>query len=184
MFFLSKISSNYSNKKITININIQTFRMEFPRQLGRSISLTSSEESGSTINPYAGYICQDPKIKINMPNYIEMPDNSLEIKLTDSESIRASNSLRRGLYMLRVLSNVSDPELTEWTHSLKIIIESLDIIRAKTTQTISSTTRWKNILQYISRSRRFITWIKIMKSLSYINLINLAKKLIRIIFEN
>jgi hypothetical protein len=144
--------------------------MEYRRTLGKSMSFTSSEASSSSsgtfqTEPYKGYILQDPSIKLALPvfniisNYDRIIGNNTkawEINLI---------SLRRGLLLLRVLAQLNDPGNLEWISVIKIIKTSIEALNSNTNHVVNSTTRWSNISQYLTRSRRFITWLKISKSL-------------------
>ena len=143
--------------------------MLFPRKVRSAISFTSSEGSGLPINPYAGYICQDPSIKMEIPSLVILPPCEMQIIMNCVMKTRLLNTLRRGLILIRVLSNLNDPEITEWVHAIKVVTDTLDKIRTRTSVMIHSIDRWKNILCYITRSRRFVTWHKIMRHLGLLS---------------
>ena len=144
--------------------------MEFKRTLGKSISFTSSEasyESSGTFptEPYRNYILQDPSIKLDLPP-LNIWDHNSEIKGNNSESWNINLiSLRRGLLLLRVLAQLNDPGNLEWISVIKIVKTSIEALNSNTNDVINSLSRWSNISQHITRSRRFITWLKVMRSL-------------------
>jgi hypothetical protein len=141
--------------------------MEYRRKLGTALSFSSSDESGQfPTEPYKDYILQDPQINIEIPKFILC----IEFEAIKGNKSKAWEinliSLRRGLLLLRVLAQLNDPGNLEWISVLKIIKTSVESLKTNTKDEISSIARWANITQYASRSRRFVTWIKIMKSLN------------------
>jgi hypothetical protein len=141
--------------------------MEFRRKIGTALNFSSSDESDQfPTEPYKDCILQDPRITIEIPNFIQS---------AEFEPVRGNNSksweinlisLRRGLLLLRVLAQLNDPGNLEWISVLKIIKTAVESLKCSTTNQISSISRWANITQYATRSRRFVTWIKVMKSLN------------------
>jgi hypothetical protein len=75
-------------------------------------------------------------------------------------------SLRRGLLLLKVLAQLNDPGNLEWISVLKIIKTAIESLGSNSKNEVLSRTRWSNITQYATRSRRFVRWVKIMQSLS------------------
>ena len=141
--------------------------MEFRRNVGASLDFSSSEESGQfPLEPYKDCILQDPQIKIQLPNFTQCTE-FVPIKGNNSKSWDINLiSLRRGLLLLRVLAQLNDPGNLEWISVLKIIKTAIESLKSNSKDEVSSTARWGNITQYATRSRRFITWIKIAKSLN------------------
>ena len=144
--------------------------MEFRRAIGKSVSFTSSEASSSSsgtfqTEPYRNYILQDPSIKLEIPGF-NVIANYEKIIGNDTKAWEINLiSLRRGLLLLRVLAQLNDPGNLEWIAVIKIIKTSIEALNSNTNQMVNSTTRWANISQYLTRSRRFITWLKISRSL-------------------
>ena len=141
--------------------------MKYGRKLGPSLSFSSSASSGTfNRNPYKNIVLQDPQLKIEIPIYLIIDDYT---PITGNNSDAWNNaliSLRRGLLLLKTLSLLNDPRLLEWKAVLKVISDSVTILKSNTRLDMTSQTRWANIHQYLSRSRRFISWIKIMKALN------------------
>lgn len=141
--------------------------MEYRRQLGKALSFSSSDESGEfQTEPYKDYILQDPQITLTIPKFI---------LISDFEPIKGNNSktweinlisLRRGLLLLRVLAQLNDPGNLEWISVLKIVKIAIESLKSNSKDDVSSMARWSNITQYATRSRRFVTWIKVMNSLN------------------
>jgi hypothetical protein len=139
--------------------------MEYPRKVGKIVSMSSSEESMREIYlSYEHLILQDPRIKLEFPTFVIIDCTSMKINFKPLGQI-FENSMRRGLALIRVMAHLNDPELSEWTHSIKVVSESLNNLSPLTKTPIQSSARWRHILQFISRSRRFVTWIKIMRQL-------------------
>jgi hypothetical protein len=142
--------------------------MEYRRNLGKAISFSSSEESYEfPTEPYKNCILQDPQIDIEIPVFITSkkfePIIGNDSKAWDINLI----SLRRGLLLLKVLAQLNDPGNLEWISVLKIVKTAVESLRANSRgKEVSSIARWANITQYATRSRRFVTWIKVMKSLN------------------
>lgn len=141
--------------------------MKYGRKIGPSMSFSSSGSSGTfNLSPYKNIVLQDPQLKTEIPIYLEINDyisiKGNKSRIWDSALI----SLRRGLLLLKTVSFLNDPRLLEWKAVLKVISDSIYILKQNTKCDMTSHTRWANINQYLSRSRRFITWIKIMKALN------------------
>jgi hypothetical protein len=144
------------------------FRMEYGRKVGNAISFSSSDESGEfPLEPYKDCILQDPQIKIEMPVFVV--SEKFEAIMGNNSKAWEINliSLRRGLLLLKVLAQLNDPGNLEWISVLKIIKTAVESLKENSIgKEVSSTARWANITQYATRSRRFVTWIKVMKSLN------------------
>ena len=142
--------------------------MEYRRNLGKAMSFSSSEESGDfPAEPYKDCILQDPQINIEIPNFII--SDKFEPIIGNSSKAWEINliSLRRGLLLLKVLAQLNDPGNLEWISVLKIVKTAIESLKANSKdKQVSSVERWANITQYATRSRRFVTWIKVMKSLN------------------
>ena len=141
--------------------------MKYGRNLGPSISFSSTSSSGTfNTRPHKYLALQDPRLNITIPIYLNIDDY---IPVTGNNSIAWDNaliSLRRGLLLLKTLSFLNDPRLLEWKAVLKIIAESVNVLKENARGDMTSHTRWANIHQYLSRTRRFMSWIKIMKALN------------------
>ena len=141
--------------------------MKFSRNIGPSLSFTSSEGS-STFNqtPNKYLALQDPRLGLEIPTYLLIKDYT-PIKGNNSKNFNNSLiSLRRGLLLLKTISFLNDPLLLEWKAVLKVITDSVSILKSNTKSDMTSHTRWSNISQYLSRTRRFVSWVKIMKALN------------------
>jgi hypothetical protein len=141
--------------------------MKFGRNIGPSLTFSSSEESG-TFNktPHKSLVLQDPLLKTEIPKYLLIKDYT---PVTGNNSATWDNALvtlRRGLLLLKTISFLNDPRLLEWKAVIKIIADSVIILKSNTKFDMTSHTRWSNILQYLSRTRRFVTWVKTMKALN------------------
>jgi hypothetical protein len=101
-----------------------------------------------------------------MPSYV-ITDKMEKIIFEDSD-ITSVNlvSLRRGIVFLKALAQITNPGFTEWSNIINIIGLSLKELRQKTNMGLNSSARWENIGIYLKRSRRVITWVKIMRALS------------------
>ena len=141
--------------------------MEYRRQLGNAVCFSSSDESGEfPTEPYKDCILQDPQITLVIPKFI-LSDDFEPIKGNNSDAWKINLiSLRRGLLLLKVLAQLNDPGNLEWISVLKIIKISLESLKSNSKNEVSSTARWSNITQYATRSRRFVTWIKVMQSMN------------------
>jgi hypothetical protein len=142
--------------------------MEYRRNLGNALSFSSSEESGEfSRDPYKDYILKDSQITIEMPVFTVATEFK-PISGNDSMAWKINLiSLRRGLLLLKMLAQLNDPGNLEWISVLKIVKTAVESLRANSIEKdVSSCARWGNISQYATRSRRFITWIKVMKSLN------------------
>ena len=141
--------------------------MKYGRNIGPSLSFSSSDSSGTfNLSPNKNIVLQDPQLKIEIPIYLVIDSY---IPIMGNNSIIWKNaliSLRRGLLLLKTISFLNDPRLLEWKAVLKVISDSIFILKQNTKGDMTSHTRWANINQYLSRSRRFISWIKIMKALN------------------
>ena len=157
--------------------------MEFRRKIGVALNFSSSEESLQfPIEPYKDCILQDPHINLELPKFTQCPEFE-PIKGNNSKSWDINLiSLRRGLLLLRVLAQLNDPGNLEWISVLKIIKTSIESLKGNSRDDVSSAARWGNITQYATRSRRFVTWYKVMKSLNILSgefpfILDHAKKL-------
>ena len=141
--------------------------MRFGRNLGKSLSFSSSENSEDfNRTPNINLVLQDPRLNIEMPIYFVIK-NYPSIKGNNSVEWESSLiSLRRGLLLLKTISFLNDPRKLEWLGVLKIIRDSVSVLKHNTRDDVTSAARWVNIVQYLTRSRRFLTWVKIMKSLN------------------
>jgi hypothetical protein len=141
--------------------------MKYGRNVGPSVSFTSSDSSGSfNRTPNKHLVLQDPQLNIEIPIYVIIP---IHTPISGNYTLLGKNSLislRRGLLLLKTISFLNDPKLLEWKSVLKIISESIDRLKNNSRSDISSSARWDNIVKYLSRSRRFISWVKIMKALN------------------
>ena len=141
--------------------------MKYGRNLGPSISFSSSNSSGTfNTRPYIYLVLQDNQLNIEIPIYLVIENYT---SVTGNNSTAWENaliSLRRGLLLLKTISFLNDPRLLEWKAVLKVISDSVSILKQNTTADMTSHTRWSNIHQYLSRSRRFVSWVKIMKALN------------------
>jgi hypothetical protein len=148
-------------------INKTIFRMKHGRNLGPSLSFSSSDSSGTfNLSPHKNIVLQDPQLKITIPIYLVIKDYT---PITGNNSKAWENaliSLRRGLLLLKTISFLNDPRILEWKSVLKVISDSVLNLKQNTKCDMTSHTRWSNIIQYLSRSRRFISWVKIMKALN------------------
>ena len=142
-------------------------RMEYRRNVGIALSFSSSEESGQfPTEPYKDCILQDPQIMLNIPKFVLSLDFE-PIKGNNSKSWDINLiSLRRGLLLLKMLAQLNDPGNLEWISVLKIIKTAIESLSSNSKNEVSSRMRWSNITQYATRSRRFVTWFKILKSLN------------------
>ena len=141
--------------------------MNYNRNVGKSLSFSSSDNSGEfNRTPNIDLVLQDPRLKILIPKYLVI-ENYTAIKGNKSK-IWDSNiiSLRRGLLLLKTISFLNDPRKLEWLAVLKVIRDSLEALNQNTRDHVTSRDRWGNIVQYLTRTRRFLTWVKIMKSLN------------------
>ena len=141
--------------------------MIYSRNVGPSLSFSSSNSSG-TFNrePHKDLVLQDPRLKLEIPKYLIIENYT---SITGNNTNSWNNglvSLRRGLLLLKTLSLLNDPRLLEWKAVLKIISDSVGILKDNTKNNMTSHTRWSNITQYLSRTRRFMSWVKIMKALN------------------
>ena len=142
--------------------------MEYRRQLGIALTFSSSEESGEfPSNPYKDYILKDSQIAIEMPVFTVTTEFK-PVTGNDSAAWKINLiSLRRGLLLLKMLAQLNDPGNLEWISVLKIVKVAVESLKANSVEKdVSSCARWGNISQYATRSRRFVTWIKVMKSLN------------------
>ena len=141
--------------------------MKYGRNLGPSLSFSSSGSSGTfNLSPHKNIVLQDPRLKITIPIYLEINDYT---PIAGNNSLAWENaliSLRRGLLLLKTISFLNDPRILEWKSVLKVISDSVLNLKQNTNGDMTSHTRWANIIQYLSRSRRFISWVKIMKALN------------------
>jgi hypothetical protein len=141
------------------------FRMEFPRPFVRQLSFSSSEGSFLLFRNNSTFVLNDPTLNIDMPTYV-ITDQMTEVTFAKNDVTRANIiSLRRGLCFLKALAQVTNPGITEWHNVLNIIRVSLKELRLHTEQCLNSTSRWENIGIYLKRSRRVISWVKVMKNL-------------------
>ena len=128
--------------------------MKYGRKLGPSLSFSSSASSGTfNRNPYKNIVLQDPQLKIEIPIYLIIDDYT---PITGNNSDAWNNaliSLRRGLLLLKTLSLLNDPRLLEWKAVLKVISDSVTILKSNTRLDMTSQTRWANIHQYLFVSR-------------------------------
>jgi hypothetical protein len=144
--------------------------MEYRRTLGKSLSFSSSEASSSSSGtfqkePYKSYILQDPSIKLTIPGF-NIIANYEKIVGNDTKSWEINLiSLRRGLLLLRILAQLNDPGNLEWISVIKIIKIAIEALNSNTKNNVDSVSRWSNIAQYLTRSRRFITWLKVCRAL-------------------
>jgi hypothetical protein len=141
--------------------------MEYRRQLGTAVCFSSSDESGEfPTEPYKDCILQDPQITLDIPKFTLSGD--FEPIIGNNSKTWEINliSLRRGLLLLKVLAQLNDPGNLEWISVLRIVKISIESLKSNSKGEVSSTARWANITQYATRSRRFVTWLKIMKSLN------------------
>ena len=139
--------------------------MEFPRKIGKTVVMSSSEESTSSI--FLGYhnlILQDPRINLKLPKFLLIGTDDIKVNIPPTGLIHI-HSMQRGLALIRVLANLNDVELTEWKHATKVVTDSLSNLKPLVKNEINSTERWVHIVQYMSRSRRFISWLKIMRAI-------------------
>ena len=141
--------------------------MSYGRKVGPSISFSSSGSSGTfNTSPNIKIVLQDPQLKVEIPTYLIIHDYT---PVAGNNSIIWENgliSLRRGLLLLKTISFLNDPRLLEWKAVLKVISDSVYMLKENTKDNMSSHTHWVNIHQYLSRSRRFISWVKTMKALN------------------
>jgi hypothetical protein len=141
--------------------------MKYGRNIGPSLSFSSSGSSGTfNLNPYKNIVLQDPQLKTEIPTYLVIADYTPISGNNSKNWDDALISLRRGLLLLKTISFLNDPRLLEWKAVLKVILESVTILKQNTKCDMTSHTRWANITQYLSRSRRFISWINVMKALN------------------
>jgi hypothetical protein len=115
---------------------------------------------------YSRYALKDPSLKILIPKYFIIKNFGKIIGDNSEDWKIAISAIRRSLLLLRTLGNLSDLGTIEWVPVLKMIKYSLEILKGHTNETIASYSHWENITQYVKRSRRFISWVKISKSLS------------------
>ena len=141
--------------------------MKHGRNVGPSLSFSSSDSSGTfNLSPYKNIVLQDPQLKITIPIYLVIDDYTPVSGNNSRAWENALISLRRGLLLLKTISFLNDPRILEWKSVLKVISDSVLILKQNTKCDMTSHTRWTNITQYLSRSRRFISWIKVMKALN------------------
>jgi hypothetical protein len=146
-------------------MNVKNFRMEFPRPHVRRCSFSSSENSFSLFRSNSTFVLQDPTLNIDMPSYV-ITDQIDQIIFENSEVTTVNLvSLRRGIVFLKALAQITNPGITEWSSVINIIRTSLKELRQKTKMCLNSSSRWENIGIYLKRSRRVISWTKIMRAL-------------------
>ena len=140
--------------------------MEFPRPHVRRCSFSSSENSISLFRNNSTFVLQDPTLNIDMPTYAIT--DQMEPIIFENSDVTSVNlvSLRRGIVFLKALAQITNPGITEWSNIINIIRTSLKELRQKTKGCLNSSARWENIGIYLKRSRRVISWVKIMRALS------------------
>ena len=86
----------------------------------------------------------------------------------DNNEITTVNltTLRRGLTFMKALAQITNPGYTEWSNVCHIIRTSLKALRQQTKMCLNASSRWENIGIYLKRSRRVISWVKIMRSMN------------------
>lgn len=140
--------------------------MEHARNVGQSVSF-SSDESGQVISiSFSNYALKDPSLKTEIPKYLIINEYEKIIGDNSDNWTLGLNAVRRGLLLIRILGNLSDTGTLEWVPVLKIIKNGLELLNKHTKDRIVSYSHWENITKYVKRSRRFVTWIKIARSLS------------------
>ena len=108
--------------------------MEIKGRIGPSMSFSSSESSGFAARPYANYVLMDPRTNLDMPTYL-LADEMEPIVGNNSRAWSLSiMSLRRGLLLLRTLSNLHDTNNLEMLGVLNIIRSSLENLKSNTQQ--------------------------------------------------
>ena len=140
--------------------------MEFPVSHTKRLSFSSSEGSFPLFRNNSTYVLQDPSLNLDMPDYV-LSEQYEKIVFFENDVTNINLiTLRRGLIFLKAVAHLSDPAYPEWSNIVNIIRSSLNELRLQSDMCLNSYSRWDNIGRYLKRSRRVISWYKIMRSLT------------------